>query len=250
MSGQAREHYDRLAANYDANWSHGSDFIAWMSGAITSRLVPHDRIDWVADIGCGTGLFARSLKAVAQHVVCVDPSLKMLAELPSDLNCVALRASAEDIAAGRVALPHGRMDAILVKEAIHHVEADVRWPVLAGLAKLLAPRGRLLVVMLPTRIDYPLFPAALELFERLQPDPEDVAASMSAAGLTVDLSYDSFSLSLPQERYLGMVRARYMSLLSMFDDATLEAGIVEMDTTSATFDFVDRFAFITGVAEE
>jgi hypothetical protein len=48
------------------------------------------------------------------------------------------------------------------------------------------------------------------------------------AGLRAELSYESFPLSFPAERYLLMVRNRYMSLLSSFDDAELEAKVAEI----------------------
>jgi SAM-dependent methyltransferase len=157
-----------------------------------------------------------------------------------------VQSSAEDLASGRAVLPVDRFEAILVKEAIHHV-AD-REAVISGLAKLLAPGGRLLVVMLPTRIDYPLFPAAHDRFRELQPDPEVIAASMGDAGLVVSLSYDDFSLMFPTERYLAMVRSRYLSLLSLFDDEELAAGIEEIrrQHPGPKVAFRDRFAFVLG----
>ena len=78
--------------------------------------------------------------------------------------------------------------------------------------------------MLPARIGYPLFTAALERFESLQPDPADIAALLSDAGLETELTYDSYTLTLAKDRYLSMVRNRYMSLLASFTDAELERG--------------------------
>lgn len=249
MSGQAREHYDRLAADYDANWSHSREFVSWMTEAMVSRLFPGERVaEWAADIGCGTGLFTSGLIGRAKQIVCVDPSVNMLSQLPNHPSLLPVQASAQDVVADSKVLPHNRFDAILMKEAIHHVERDNRGAVVSGLARMLASGGRLLVVMLPVRIEYPLFPAALELFEQRQPDPEEIAAVMRSAGLAVDLSFDGFAMSFPRERYLQMVRNRYMSLLSAFDDAALEAGIAEMDTGCETYDFADRFAFITGTS--
>lgn len=250
MSEQARRHYDRLASDYDAYWAHSRQFVHWMSSAIESKLFPADRrVEWAADIGCGTGLFTPALAQRAHRVVCADPSAKMLARIPTHPAVQPIQASAEDIVVGRVLLPHPRFDAVLVKEAIHHVDAADRPDVIAGLARLLAPSRRLLVVMLPLRIEYPLFPAALELFERLQPDPQDIAEMMHDAGLSVDLGYAGFGLSFPRQRYVEMVRNRYMSLLSHFDDAELEAGIAQMDPERETYDFADRFAFIAGRRE-
>jgi len=137
---------------------------------------------------------------------------------------------------------------MLLKEMLHHV--DDRPAVIAGLARLLRPGGRMLIVMLPKQISYPLFAAALELFIRQQPDPADVADEMRGAGLAVEVTYESLPLSFPTERYLQMVRNRYMSLLSYFDDEQLEVGVAEIRRAhpGAEITFTDTFAFILGRA--
>jgi ubiquinone/menaquinone biosynthesis C-methylase UbiE len=242
-----RDHYDRLAATYDENWAHSPGFVEWMTGRIQRQLrITHD--DVIADIGCGTGLFARGLARHAGAVVCVEPSAAMLAQVPASERLIRVGASAEALAAGRMPLPHERYDALLLKEVLHHVED--RAAVLTGLARLLRAGGRMLVVMLPTQISYPLFAAALRLFTDEQPDPADVADEMRGAGLHTELSYESFPLTFPTERYLQMVRNRYMSLLSHFDDEQLEAGVAEIRRAKPgeQISFTDTFAFVLGTA--
>jgi SAM-dependent methyltransferase len=87
-----RDHYDRLAATYDENWAYHPDFVEWMTGCIVRRLrITAD--DVVADVGGGTGLFAREL---AQHgaVVCAEPSAAMLAQVPAGARLIPVVASA------------------------------------------------------------------------------------------------------------------------------------------------------------
>jgi len=240
-------HYDRLAPVYDQNWAYSPKFLEWMSGCILARLrVKSD--DRVLDVGCGTGLYACPLAERTGSVVCVDPSARMLEQIPDDPRLTAVQASAENLVVGTPLLPVDRFEAILVKEAIHHVSD--RSAVINGLARLLAPGGRLLVVMLPTRIDYPLFQKAHERFTELQPDPEAITTAMADAGLAVELSYDEFSLAFPTDRYLGMVRNRYMSLLSTFDDDEIAAGVEEIRCrySDERVEFKDRFAFVLGTA--
>ena len=245
MQGETRAHYDRLADTYDENWAYNPEFIRWMTGGIAERLSV-DAGDRVADIGCGTGLYARGLAERSGRVVCADPSAKMLEQLPAGDAYLPVQASAEQITSGDVRLPYDRLDAILVKEAIHHV--DDRQSVLRGLAELLADGGRLLVVMLPVSIEYPLFADALTLFERLQPDPEDVASDIRALGLRAEVAYESFPLAFTKTKYLAMVRSRYMSLLSNFTDEQIERGIEEIDQRyqEERLSFPDRFAFVLG----
>ncbi|TLQ43992.1 class I SAM-dependent methyltransferase [Streptomyces marianii] len=251
MEGRdARGHYEELAAEYDEHWVYGPDYIPWMSGRIAEalRLGPTDRI---ADIGSGTGLFAREVaKRLQPHrpVLCVDPSEAMLGQLgmppPADLTPIV--ASAEDIAEGRTRLPYEQLDAMWLKESVHHVADPAH--TLRGLADRLAPGGRLLVVMLPATIQYPLFEAALARFEELQPDPAVIEGHLRAVGLSAGLSHVEHELRIDRDKYLGMVRARYMSLLSTFSDSEIEKGIEEMRVAhpEPVLVFPDRFAFILG----
>jgi len=100
---------------------------------------------------------------------------------------------------------------------------------------------------MPSR-SYPLFAGALELFERRQPDPAVVADEMRVAGLDAELTYESFPLVFPTERYLQIVRSRYMSSLSAFDDEQLEAGVAEIRAAhpEEEVSFPDRFALFFG----
>jgi ubiquinone/menaquinone biosynthesis C-methylase UbiE len=250
-SGGVAAHYDRLAASFDESWAYSPDFTGWMTSRILDRagIRPGDR---VADIGCGTGLYARGLARLAGHVVCVDPSQAMLDQLPAGSVYLPVRATAEEVASGAVGLPYATFDVIVMKEAIHHVSASDRPGVLRGLAALLAPQGRIVVVMLPTRIGYPLFSAALKLFEQHQPDPASIADILAGAGLRTELTYDSFPLSFSKQRYAGMIRNRYMSLLASFTDAELESGIAEISERypGDRLDFRDRFAFIRGIRSQ
>ncbi|MFB7654514.1 MULTISPECIES: class I SAM-dependent methyltransferase [unclassified Streptomyces] len=249
-----RGHYDGLAAEYDEHWVYGPEYVPWMSGRIAEalRLGPADRI---ADIGSGTGLFARELARQlrpSHPILCVDPSEAMLRGLgtPPAPELMPVVASAEDIAEARVRLPYEEVDAIWIKEAVHHVADPAR--TLRGLTGRLAPGGRLLIVMLPATIRYPLFKAALSRFEELQPDPALIEAQLRRAGLETRLSYVEHELRIDRDRYLDMVRARYMSLLSTFSDSEIEEGVEEMRAAhpEPVLVFPDRFAFVLGQRRE
>ncbi|WP_149549655.1 class I SAM-dependent methyltransferase [Streptomyces marokkonensis] len=252
--GDVRGHYEELAAEYDEHWVYGPDYIPWMSGRIaeTLRLTPTDRI---ADVGAGTGLFAREVaRQLRPHrpILCIDPSEAMLRGLgtPPPAGLTSVVASAEDIAEDRAQLPYERLDAMWLKESVHHLTDPEH--TLQGLADLLAPGGRLLVVMLPTSIRYPLFEAALTRFEELQPDPAHIVEHLRAAGLEARLTHVEHELRIDRDRYFGMVRARYMSLLSTFSDNEIEKGVEEMRAAhpDPVLVFPDRFAFVLGQRRE
>jgi SAM-dependent methyltransferase len=246
---ETEQHYAQVAVDYNGNWAHNPDYVTWMSDGIGTRLRVQPG-EQVADIGSGTGLFLRSLGAAVtadNPLVCIDPSGPMLAELPDDPRLTPLQATAEQIAAGEAALPYRHLDAILIKEAIHHV-SDISATV-RGLADLLAPGGRFLVVTLPPLLDYPLFDAALERFAKHQPEPASIGEDMADAGLDVDVTNADFPVRVDREHYLGMVSRRWMSVLSTFSDDELALGLDEVRKRhpEQTLEFTDRFAFVTGV---
>ncbi|MFE5592331.1 class I SAM-dependent methyltransferase [Streptomyces sp. NPDC056549] len=221
-----------------------------MSGQIAKalRLAPTDRI---ADVGSGTGLFAREVANQLQPrhpILCIDPSEAMLSQLgaPPPANLAPIVASAEDIAEARTRLPYAQLDAMWLKESVHHV-ADQEHT-LCGLVDQLAPGGRVLVVMLPGAIQYPLFKAALARFEELQPNPDVIEGHLRTAGLKASLTYIEHELRIDRDKYLSMVRARYMSLLFTFSDDEIEMGIEEMRLAhpEPVLVFPDRFAFVLG----
>lgn len=245
MRGDMEAHYHRLAVRFEENWAYSPEFTGWLDGHIAARLTPRPG-ERVADIGCGTGLYARGLAARAGRVVCVDPSVRMLDQIPYDRAFIPVRASLEDLASGAARLPYDRYDAVLAKEVLHHAEDTAA--ALRGLAGLMAPGGRLLIVMLPPTLDYPLFDAALRRYESHPQDPADVAQVLTEQGLAVEVTSESYRLAISKDRWLTMVTDRYMSLLSKFHDAELAAGIAEIDARhpGPVLEFEDRLVFVLG----
>lgn len=250
MTDQIADHYERLAPSYDDHWNYDPEYVRQFSRAITGslRLTSSDAI---ADIGCGTGLYTRQIADDVQPrrpILCVDPSAAMLDRVPALASLRPVLASAEDVASGRVSLPDpGPLDAIVVKEAIHHVTD--RAATVRGLAGLLSGHGRLLVVMLPTTIPHPLFAAAHDRFEQLQPDPAEIEDALAAAGLRTSLTHRTFHVAVDRERYVRMLESRYMSVLGEFSDDELAEGIAQFRHAyreDPVLRFDDHFVFVQG----
>ncbi|WP_395107969.1 methyltransferase domain-containing protein [Actinomadura sp. SCN-SB] len=146
-------------------------------------------------------MWNRSLLAGARRtcgsVVCVDPSAAMLAQVPDGHGMLPVRASLEDLATGAVSLPHERFDVVLAKEVLHHA-ADEH-AALRTLAGLVAPGGRLLLVMLAPVLEYPLFEAALERYQRRPADPDGIARQLARHGLRAEVSTASFQLAIAKK---------------------------------------------------
>lgn len=243
MTGDVSGHYERLAPRFDEDWAYTPAFAAWMTGCILDRLDPRPG-DRAIDVGCGTGLYSRGLAKRAGAIVCLDPSAAMLAQLPAGEGLVPVRASLEDLAAGKVGLPHTDFDVVLAKEVLHHA-TDER-AALRALAGLLAPGGRLLLVLLAPVLDYPLFEAALERYSRSPADAAGIARQLAQLGLRAEVATASFRLAIAKDKWLAMVADQWMSLLSKFDDGELAAGIAEIDARydGPVLEFDDSFVFI------
>ncbi|XVQ13983.1 class I SAM-dependent methyltransferase [Spirillospora sp. CA-255316] len=242
------EHYQRIAETYERNWADRPEYIAWMADRIMSWLKPAPG-DRIADIGSGTGLFlSRVLETASARtpILCIDPSQHMLDLLPDDPRLSPVRATAEQIASGEVTLPYEKVDAFVFKEAVHHVK-DIP-ATLRGLAARLAPGGSILIVTLPRRLDYPLFPEALDRFAANQPEPEDIAAAMRAAGLCTVHRHEEYAVTIDREQWIALVRNQWMSVLSTFSAEEIDAGVetIRLRHPEHEVTYTDRFAFIQG----
>ncbi|RAY14905.1 class I SAM-dependent methyltransferase [Actinomadura craniellae] len=249
MAHDPDEHYRRLARTYERNWADRPGYVAWMAERIMAWLepAPDPRI---VDVGSGTGLFLNRLMSrvsATTPLLCVDPSQPMLDMLPDDPRLTPVCATAEQIATGEVPLPYEKVDAFVFKEAIHHVKGIPE--TLRGLAGMLAPGGLILIVTLPPRLDYPLFPEALDRFAAGQPEPADLVSALDAADLEAECAIESYTVTIDREQWLDLVGNQWMSVLSTFSTAEIEAGLdhIRARHPGPTITYEDRFAFVRGV---
>jgi SAM-dependent methyltransferase len=243
-------HYEGLSETYDDIWTDypWSEYVPWMNHQIARRLRIREQ-ERVMDVGAGTGMF---IKEVVGHVspampmVCVDPSQSMLSRIKPDARIIKVPGDFDGVCDGSAALPYDHFDAIVSKEAIHHV-LNMQ-DIVEGLGALLSPGGRFLVVTLQPYLDYPVFPSAFRRFAEKQPEPAYIARCMKNAGLHVTVQYDQFPVSCSREHYLRLMRNRWLSVLSSFGDDELKAGIQELEHNHPEdrFVFVERRAFILG----
>ena len=100
------------------------------------------QVDRVLDVACGPGVLVPTLAARARRVVGLDltaPTLHLARRRPE---CAAARFVCG--AAERAPFAAGSFDAAVLRLALHHVERPAA--VLAEVARLLAPGGRLVVL--------------------------------------------------------------------------------------------------------
>jgi SAM-dependent methyltransferase len=242
-------HYARLASSYDALWDHTPQFRSWMVQQILDiAMLPSAPL--IVDIGGGTGFFAaellRQLDGEASVYV-MDPSEDMLSQAPIHPNLQTMCVAAENSRKELTDLGITHVDLVLIKEAVHHFLDPAA--TLQDLSHLAGPQEALLVVMLPTRIEYPLFPAALQRFTERQPDPVEICSYLSDAGLLATRQVRGLAIELPKQRWITMVTDRFMSVLSTFNDNEIAAGVREIERNLADLDtvrFQNNFEFVVG----
>ena len=234
-------HYERLASSYDELWTYSRQFVASMADAIiaTLELKATDRF---VDLGCGSGIYA---KAIADRVPFEAP---LLGVDPVGSARSAGRASgcarARKERRGVLSISPGSQ-----LRSRRRSRCRRQANCLSGLGQRLIAGGRILVALLPPTIGIPLVQEALaRTYEARQPHYDEIAAMMRASGLSVDVRWFDFPVSIERGRYLDMVRRRYISLLSAFDDARLQTGLEEIAAQhpEPVLRFVDRFVFVCG----
>ncbi len=242
------EHYDELAGAYEQAWFYqsGTAYQGWLLEQVAARLAlaPHHRF---ADLGCGSGNFTAALVArggLTAPATGVDACAALLAQARErGLRTVesSIEGFAEDAAE--------RYDRLLLKEVVHHLEPGALPAIFAGLFRRLRPGGRVLLVTRPQQVAYPFFAAALALWPQQQPAPELFVDALRRAGFTTGVESAEYPAEVDAERWFGMIRGRFWSTFSAFDDATLEAGIAELRARYAGQEriaFRDRLIFVWG----
>jgi SAM-dependent methyltransferase len=102
---------------------------------------------WVADIGCGPGVFALPFAGAAPQgvVFAVDVEPRQLDRLRERLSAEGVRNVVPVLASFDTPnLPDGRFDLLFVGDTYHHFNDRVAY--VRGLARLLKPHGRLAVL--------------------------------------------------------------------------------------------------------
>jgi ubiquinone/menaquinone biosynthesis C-methylase UbiE len=243
MNDRIQQHYREIAKIYDDLWFYSEDFIQFFAQNMIQslHLQPQHRL---VDIGCGTGIYAKAIRQqvhLEHPILCVDPSAEMLAKIPDNSGLQPLCLDAVTFSG-----QPGSYDRILIKEAIHHIPEKQQ--LFNQLFDRLTPGGIFLLLLLPPKIDYPLFKKAIEIYETTQPDYQDLVQLMQNSGFDVKVDFVEYPLKFPKEKYFHLVTNRYMSLISRFDDEELAAGLAEMAATyqnQSTLEFSDRMVFLT-----
>jgi SAM-dependent methyltransferase len=238
-------HYAQVGARYEegAFYDPSSSYNRWLAPRVSASLglVPTSRF---ADIGGGTGGFTSALAdlvGLEEPPCVVEPS-----PLREQAGARGLQVSEHDALTFAATSPGEAWDAVLLKEVVHHLSL-AEFPTLAGgLARALAPEGRVLIVTRPVVPDYPLFSAARVVWRIGQPPAERYAEPLRSSGLEVSSSEHAFPFQIPKTQWFELIRRRFWSTFSHFSDDQLEVGIAEIDAQNSgeVLHFEERLTFV------
>ena len=243
-AGAEKQHYADVVADYDSNFFYSGEYQAWQLDVVTGALqaaMPARSGLRVADVGGGTGKFTQKLREALRiegEVECVDPSPSML-QVAEGLDGIRpVCADAGSYAAGQ---SDNSVDAVLMKEVIHHIPREGDGNLIDTLAQLRrvlrradeenANPGVVLVVTRPNQPDYPLFAASRSVWAEAQVPAREYERAFQEAGFSrVESEVCALPLDMPLETWVEMVRQRIWSTFSRehFDDVQLEKGIDEI----------------------
>lgn len=213
-------------------------FDFWAS-RILERFKKNDSLK-LCDVGAGTGALATSLIRCSSSISvdCVEPIV-----VPPEPCGEGIRYIKKDACEFfRSCLPRF-YDGIIFKQSFHHVD-PIHWPnVLADIGKTLSPSGKLLILTMPERIEYPSFELVRKKFSENQLSHQKLKLSLEQAGFDVIINPVDYPVRLSKEEFLSAYRSRFISDLRELSDFEIESGLAEMVETfsiSNVVEFSDR----------
>lgn len=235
-----QNHYQNIAQGYNTFWNS-------IDKLVCPKIIEYlelNATDNFVDLGCGTGLVAKTINNninFVNPVVCVDMSEEMLKEISSEKKYKPIVMDVVEFAA-----QGDKYDKILVKGMIHHINDKQKF--LSDLFNKLTPNGILLIVMHPPTVEHPLFKTALNKYEELQPHYESIDFFLKEVGFKTKTALIEWPISINKSTFIEMVQNRYMSFLSSFKEEEIQAGIREIEDKFSDLDvlkFPEKLIFIT-----
>jgi len=236
-------HYDKIAAEFNEVWKFSEDYTKWVVERIGYylRITQHDIF---VDIGGGTGTFTNGIteKYTPYKSYCIEPEKKMCDIAKQYINFETICSDAFYF----INNLQYKYSKILFKEVVHHIkDREKLW---GDIYSTIEKNGRLLIFTRPQNIKFPLFKKAKEAFYMNQPDYNLIAKELKDSGFNVEISNESYIFTLSKEKWHNMLKARFMSDLSVFSEKDIIEGIKEIENlycVNGTYTIEDEIIFIS-----
>jgi ubiquinone/menaquinone biosynthesis C-methylase UbiE len=240
-------HYAKVANHYNHAFFHG-DSVHYQNWVL-QKVLHHLQLkvsDQMVDIGCGTATFTSALYdqiEFNQEIIGVDSSPEMLTHANT---LRGIKTHCTD-AVSFSQLHDYQYDKALMMWIIHHIDLADLPKLYQGIYQQLRKGGRLLTLTRPTIVHYPFFQAALDIWDQFKPVPELYVQLQKEAGFSVHCQTDDYPIQIPKTQWFEMIKNRFWSTFSHFNDEELQAGLMELEKKYAQADvlnFVDTLVFI------
>ena len=242
-----QHHYKEVSVNYHSAFFYSGEYESWQIDIILKHL-DLSKNDRLADIGGGTGRIASLIYekgGLRYPVTCVDPSADMLQWAYSLKGVDTICSDAVNFCLEKNDILYDR---ILMKEVVHHLTEKELKTTFSALQNKLSKDGNLVICTRPHEVEYPFFQEAYAVMRNNPRSKEYYVSLLEQSGFVVSsISVHDYPASLNIDWWITMIRNRFWSMFSKFDDEQLEEGIneiVEQFGKSGFVTFLDKITLI------
>ena len=202
----------------------------------------------LASIGCGNGSTESALAKICRlkkKILAVDSNKKMLTYTEKNSSLEPILMDGLKFVKNK----NFNYEKCLLKEVIHHFSENEVYQVYQGIYNQLTENGTVLTITRNQETEYPFFSEAVEKWREIQPPIQLFIEAQKICGFEIALENVNFKIHISKKDWVDMLKNRFWSHLSEFDDDCLNKGITEIEERYRgyeTLSFNDCLIFLIG----
>ena len=202
----------------------------------------------LASIGCGNGSTESALAKICRlkkKILAVDSNKKMLTYTEKNSSLEPILMDGLKFVKNK----NFNYEKCLLKEVIHHFSENEVYQVYQGIYNQLTENGTVLTITRNQETEYPFFSEAVEKWREIQPPIQLFIEAQKICGFEIALENVNFKIHISKKDWVDMLKNRFWSHLSEFDDECLNKGITEIEELYKgyeTLSFNDCLIFLIG----